>query len=125
MELADIREKAEILREIKKELEIPKYESEEIEELCENLGSNNDFIVNLNCGSYRFIAVNSIDDIYETAIQELVEDCYFVNDEAPWWIAIDWEQTAQNCLQDGYAHTFAFYDGKEHIVSEYYIFRIN
>ena len=31
----------------------------------------------------------------------------------PDWLAVDWEETAQNCFVDGYGHTFARYDGYE------------
>ena len=47
-----------------------------------------------------------------------------------WWVAIDWEKTAQNCLDaDGYGHHFASYDGDELEImlngDLYYFFRTN
>ena len=125
MELAELRENVEVLKEIKTTLEIASFESGELEELCENLGSD-DFTIELDGCEYRFIDEDSIDSIYEDAIKELVEDCYLGGvKEIPWWIEIDWAKTAQNCLSDGYAHTFAHYDGMEHTVEGYYIFRTN
>ena len=47
-----------------------------------------------------------------------------------WWIELDWEKTAQNCLDaDGYGHHFSGYDGSEFECEfggeEYSIFRVN
>jgi hypothetical protein len=86
-----------------------------------------DFTADIDGEEYRFIREDEIWDIYVEAIKETVEECY--TGKLDWWIAIDWEETAENCLQDGYGHTFASYDGKEHEVTingdEYYVFRTN
>lgn len=125
MSLMEIRQYCEELRDIKNVLGIDKFDSDELEELCDNL-STEDFTIELIDNEYRFIQEGAIDSIYQDAIRELVEDCYLVGEkETPWWIAIDWEQTAQNCLMDGYGHTFSGYDGSEENVAGYYIFRTN
>lgn len=36
----------------------------------------------------------------EEYCQDLLEDCGDIPKDLPWYIAIDWEQTAQNILQD-------------------------
>ena len=122
MKLAEIRENVDLLKEIKTELVISSFDSDELEELCKNLG-NDDFTISLDGCEYRFIDEVSIESIYEEAIKELVKDCYLGGCEIPWWVAVDWVQTAQNCMVDGYAHTFAHYDGVEHTAANYYIFR--
>jgi hypothetical protein len=123
MSIAEIREKVEVLKEIKVELSISHYESDELEELCEHLGED-DFTIELDGAEYRFIDESAIDGIYEDAIRDLVEECYFAcrSKEFPWWIEIDWAATAQNCM---HGHTFATYDGSEYNVDGYFIFRTN
>ena len=124
MTITEIRENVEVLKEIKTTLGIINFDSDELQELCDNLGCD-DFTIKLGGCEYRFIDEDAIDSIYEDAIRDLVEDCYLCGAEKmPWWIEIDWEKTAQNCLVDGYAHTFATYDGMEYTVESYYIFRI-
>lgn len=86
-----------------------------------------DFIAEIDSEEYRFIHEDEIWDIYVEEIQNTVEECY--TGKMEWWIAIDWEKTAENCHQDGYGHTFASYDGEEHEVTIdgdlYHAFRIN
>lgn len=91
--------------------------------------SEYDFYIEIDGSEYRFIAESHIWDIYVDSIEELSRDC-FLGSDIPWWIAIDWEETAENCLQaDGYGHHFASYDGDEHEckigVENYYYFRTN
>lgn len=83
--------------------------------------------------SWRFINEDYIDDIHEEYIKDLVNDCY-LQTELPWWIAVDWSETSQNCINaDGYGHSFATYDGNEYehrfkneeLNENYYIFRTN
>lgn len=85
-----------------------------------------DFTADIDGEEYRFIHEDEIWDIYVEAIKETVEECY--TGKMEWWIAIDWEETAENCYQDGYGHTFATYDGEEHEVTIdgdlYHVFRI-
>lgn len=64
-----------------------------------------DFYAEIDGEEYRFIREDEIWEIYVEQIKETVEDCY--TGKMEWWIAIDWEETAENCLQDGYGHTFA------------------
>jgi len=86
-----------------------------------------DFCIDIDGQEYRFIHDLEIWDIYVEAIKEITEDCYDI--KAPTWLAIDWEQTAENCSVDGYGHTFASYDGEELECNfdgaNYYIFRTN
>jgi len=78
------------------ELEINRDEVREIERYIE---SENDFYVEIDGQEYRFIHENVIWDIYVDGIKDLTEECYLVNDGAKqWWIAIDWEKTAEKLL---------------------------
>lgn len=89
---------------------------------------NRDFTFDFDGAEYRIIHKDVIDRHYQDTIQELVESCYDLNlDKIPSFIAvsIDWEQTAQNALVDGYGHTFSSYDGSEEYVNGWYIFRTN
>lgn len=82
------------------------------------------YIENLPCGEVRLIDKNSIDEIWTESLIELVKDCYDLSD-VPNFVAIDWNQTAENCKADGLGHHFASYDHEEHESGNFYIFRIN
>ena len=86
---------------IQDELELDAH-SQEVEELKNEIENSEDFYIKIDGQEYRFISE---------------------------FIAIDWEETAKNCLVDGYGNTFASYDGDEiehHFEGElYHIFRIN
>lgn len=110
------------------QLEINRDEVREIERYIE---SENDFYVEIDGQEYRFIHENAIWDIYVDSIRDLTEECYLINEGAKqWWIAIDWDKTAQNCYDaDGYGHHFGTYDGNEvewaFDGENYHIFRTN
>lgn len=99
---------------------------DEVRDILERLGDD-DFYAEIDGAEYRFIDADYIWDIYVEAIKEITEDCY--NIDAPHWLAIDWEETAQNCYVDGYGHTFSHYDGSEEefelMGTDYYVFRVN
>lgn len=102
---------------------------EAIEILREKIGED-DFYFEFDGNEYRLIKEPAIWEIYKDAIKEIVEDCYsdvLKLDAIPSFIAvsIDWEQTAKNAYVDGYGHQFSSYDGSEHMVGGYYIFRTN
>ena len=100
---------------------------DQLDELLENLTMEIDFYVELDGNEYRFIDEHSIWDIYVESVKEMVQDCYDLN--VPDWIAVNWEQTAENCHVDGYGHHFSSYDGSEEEYTfdgdTYYIFRTN
>lgn len=105
---------------------------DEVREIERYLNSDNDFYVEIDGEEYRFINEDAIWDIYVEGIEEITKECYLCigQKDLPWWIDIDWEGTAENCLQaDGYGHHFASYDGIEHEYKlgeeNYYIFRTN
>ena len=118
--------KNEILNFIDSKLELlcDVYEVSEIEK---KLNRNNDFTVEIDGEEYRFINEGVIWETYINTIKEITEDCYEI--DAPSWLAIDWEETAENCFVDGYGHTFSSYDGSEieYTFNEenYFIFRTN
>jgi len=33
-------------------------------------------------------------------VEEMVKDCGYISDDLPWWIKIDWEDTAENVAMD-------------------------
>lgn len=101
---------------------------DEVRELTQYLTDvEADFYIDIDGEEYRFIHDLAIWGIYVEAIKEITEDCYDI--KTPTWLAIDWEQTAENCSVDGYGHTFASYDGGEieyNFGGEFYhIFRTN
>lgn len=105
---------------------------EEVHHIVEEIQTGEyDFFADIDGEEYRFIREDEIWDIYVDGIKEITEECYLINEGAKqWWIAIDWEKTAQNCYDaDGYGHHFASYDGAEiewEIDGDnYYIFRTN
>ena len=118
--------KNEILNFIDSELDLlcDVYEVSEIEK---KLNSDNDFTVEIDGEEYRFINEGVLWETYINTIKEITEDCYEI--DAPSWLAIDWEETAENCFVDGYGHTFSSYDGSEieYTFNEenYFIFRTN
>lgn len=123
--ITEVREHAEILREIKDILEITQFDSNELQELCDNL-TDDDFNVELDGAEYRFIADGVIEAIFEESVRELIEDCYGL-DDMPSIISchLDWDGIVRDCMVDGYGLHFSSYDGSELEVTGYYIFRIN
>jgi len=116
-------------QELKEENEETAYNFfEALNELESKIGED-DFYFEYDGFEYRIISDISLWDTYRDTIQEITEDCWDLKlDNLPSFLAfeIDWEQTANNCLVDGYAHTFSSYDGETHIeVAEYNVFRHN
>lgn len=115
--------------------EVEEGEEDNRQELIDSLEEmdnkwSDDFWLEFDGNEYRIIADWSIWEIYVEEIKNIVEDCYsdvIKLDKIPSFIAvsIDWEQTAKNAYADGYGHTFAGYDGEEHEVNNYWIFRTN
>lgn len=113
------------------QLDIDRDEVREIVDNFENKTS--DFYQEIDGQEYRFILDDYIDDIAEEEIKELVQECYLdgLDTDKYWWIAIDWKQTAENCINaDGYGHHFGRYDGNEYEVTvdsynQYHVFRTN
>lgn len=119
-----------ILEFINYELEL-NIDKDEVREFEEKIDSENDFYIDIDGNEYRVINEDAIWDIYVDSIRDLTEECYLINEGAKqWWIAIDWEKTAENCYNsDGYGHHFSSYDGTELECKfgqeNYYIFRTN
>jgi len=88
---------------------------EEQEDLADRIEEENDFFVELDGREYRFIDDNAIWEIYVDELKETTQDCYLGGNELPWWIQINWQETAENVHDaDGYGHMFAHYDHEEH-----------
>lgn len=97
-----------------------------IDEIAENYSG--DFTFDFDGNEYRVIQEGAIWGIYVEEIKNIVTNCYDLNlDKIPSFISVsvDWEATAHNAFADGYAHTFATYDGEEINAPGYYIFRTN
>ena len=110
-------------------VEVTKYD---IQDLIKELETENDFHIDLGGCEFRFIDAKVIDDIATEEIKDVVQDCYLNGTDLDklWWIEIDWEKTAQNCISaDGYGHHFSSYDGSEEearlLDKDWYIFRTN
>jgi RNAse (barnase) inhibitor barstar len=123
--------KRQILEFISKELELD-INREDVREFEDQLNSENDFYIEIDGNEYRVINADTIWDIFVEEIQQTVEECYLGGTDLDkhWWIELDWEKTAQNCLDaDGYGHHFSSYDGSELEYEfgeeNYYIFRTN
>ena len=118
--------KTEIKEFIKEELELS-INKDEVNDFKEKLETETDFYIEIDGNEYRIIEECVIWDTYVDTIKEIVEDCYDVN--LPHFVAVDWEETAENCIVDGYGHTFSSYDGSEFEYEfdniNYYIFRTN
>ena len=99
-----------------------------IETIKYKLGED-DFYIEYDGNEYRFISDGGLWGTFVEEIQNTVEDCYDLNlDKIPHFVAfeIDWEQTAKNCLVDGYAHQLSSYDGEFHVeCADYNIFWTN
>lgn len=103
-------------------------DKDSIRELIDGMNEENDFYWEYGRYEYRIIHNDDIDDIAEDEIKELVQDCYLNGTDLDkhWWIAIDWQQTAENCISaDGYGHHFSSYDGSEEEWGDWYFFRVN
>jgi RNAse (barnase) inhibitor barstar len=123
--------KRQILEFINEELELD-INREEVIEFEDQLNSENDFYIEIDGNEYRVINADAIWDIFVDEIQQTVEECYLNGADLDkfWWIELDWEKTAKNCLDaDGYGHHFSSYDGSELEYTfgeeDYYIFRTN
>jgi len=96
-----------------------------INEIKDKMNSENDFYLDdLPCGEVRIIDCSAIDEIWHDGLIEQIKECYDLP-ELPSFIALDWDQTAENCKVDGRGHHFASYDHEEHNVQGFYIFRTN
>jgi hypothetical protein len=40
------------------------------------------------------------EDYFTTYTRELIKDCGYIKDDFPWWIAVDWDKTAENIKVD-------------------------
>ena len=105
------------------------YELFELKELlveCKRiLEYEADTQLELSGGEVRIIDGNAIGEIWADSLIEQTKDCYEGLSNLPSFVAIDWEQTAENCKADGMGHHFAGYDGEEHSAAGMHIFRIN
>lgn len=102
----------------------------EMRDLIDALEEEDDFHITIDGNEYRWIDAVEIDDIAEEEIKDVVKDCYLNGTDIDklWWLEIDWEKTAQNCINaDGYGHHFSHYDGSEEearlLGRDWYIFR--
>ena len=115
-----------ILEFINDELELD-IDRDEVREFEQNINSDNDFWIEIDGQEFRVINDQVIWEIYVEEIKRITEECYDI--KAPNWLAIDWEETANNCFVDGYGHTFSSYDGSELECKfgeeNYHIFRTN
>lgn len=112
---------------IKDELDLNPDKSE-IHDLLYEMSISDDVHQELDGEEYRIIHEDEIDDIATLEIKEIVQDCYLGGTDLDkyWWIEIDWEKTANNCITaDGYGHHFSSYDGSEYYHEGWYFFRTN
>jgi hypothetical protein len=127
----NIKKVREIYEFIQDDLDITAHKGE-VGLLIDELETEIDFHIELDGNEYRFIDASEIDDIAVEEIKDVVKDCYLNGTDLDklWWIEIDWEKTADNCISaDGYGHHFSSYDGSEEqerlLDTDWYIFRTN
>ena len=94
-------------------------------ELLNKIYSENDFYWEVGDAEYRIICEDVIQDIHTKEIKEMTD----IDLDKYWWIAIDWENTAENVRKsDGYGNHFSHYDGSEQEFRLdrvwYYVFRV-
>jgi len=99
-------------------------ECKELYEELENLMDEEDFYIEVQHCEFRVIAASVIDEIWTDSLIELIKDCYDLSD-VPDFVAIDWDETAENCKIDGLGHHFSSYDGSEHESNKYHYFLVN
>ena len=110
---------------IMRELELSATK-EEIRELAELIDGPPDFTFEADGCEIRAIHENSIREIAQEEMEETIKDCYLDGKNLPWWIAIDWRETVQTCIDaDGYGHHFNSWDGGERDAEGYYLFNLN
>mgnify|MGYP001594903245 FL=1 len=89
---------------------------EERQELLDGLNAENDFCWEADGAEYRIICEDVIEEIHAEEVKERTINWY-LNDtdlDKLWWIAIDWEETAENVRSsDGYGNHFSHYDHSE------------
>ena len=125
--MSDFQNIKEIWSFIKEELDLEPTKAE-MHDLLYEMDIENDVTAELDGTEWRIIHEDDIDDIATEEIQEIVQDCYLNGTDLDkhWWIAIDWEKTAKNCIDaDGYGHHFSSYDGSEYYHEGWYFFRTN
>lgn len=127
MRLSTIREMYDNLLDL--EIETTK---EERQELLDSLYKENDFCWEADGAEYRIICEDVIGEIHTEEVKDLTIDCYLngLDLAKHWWIAIDWEKTAETLRQtDGCGHHFSSYDGSEKEFRLdgvwYHVFRVN
>lgn len=99
------------------------YEFFEAVDKMENELSD-DFYFDTPSGEVRLIAEGEIDEIWTDSLIEMVAECYDLSN-IPNFIVIDWEATADILKIAGMGEHFASYDGEEHYLNGYYLFRTN
>ena len=112
---------------IKDELDLEPTK-DEMQDLLYEMDIKDDVYADLYGTEWRIIHEDVIDEIATDEIKDLVQDCYLNGTDLDkhWWIEIDWEKTARNCITaDGYGHHFSSYDGSEYELNGWYFFRVN
>ena len=89
----EIRTAKENLEAKKKELEDEREEFKQLEEILEELRGNGGD-EQWRGDWYPITLINS--DYFTDYTEEMVKECYEFPREIPWWIKIDWEETAEN-----------------------------
>jgi hypothetical protein len=99
------------------------FDTDSAGELLYKLDTDTDFSIDIDGEEYRVIHDDVIEGIWEESLRDLLEECY----EIPDFLAnyIDYDAWVSDCKVDGMGHHFAGYDGEEHGVADWYMFRTN
>ena len=91
-------------------------------EILEN--TEDDYTISFwGCTSVRLIHDDIIDEVWTESLIQQIKDCYDL-DHLPEFIEIDWEESAENCKDEGLGTHFNTYDGEEYFCNNWNIFRV-
>lgn len=85
---------------------------------------NPDFYIDTPSGEVRCIEEDSIEEIHEEYLEDLLEECYNLKEIEEGPIVVDKKATIQNMKGDR-GPDLSGYDGEEHSYRNYFIYRVN
>ena len=104
---------------------------EDARAILEAYKKQEDFAVELSDGEYRIIHDDAIEDIFDSEIRQIADDCYDIENikknmgNVGIYFTFDYDSFVKDCRMDGYGHHFSSYDESEESVGPWNIFRVN
>ena len=72
----------------------------ELQDELDELKKWEEFKEKVSSGEWAYGMTFINDSVFTEYIKELCSDCGYIAKDFPWWIAIDWDETADNCRQN-------------------------